>query len=104
MLEMQTKGVGAIREYMQRAPVAVLGVLLLSLLWNIAVCMMLLYMVFTLPNKTLRYLVVVFVAYIALATGPVGVSRYRVPVFPLLLVSVLGASYTFVQRKSESHA
>jgi hypothetical protein len=104
MLEMQTKGTSAIGAYIQKAPVAVLFVLLLSLLWNIAVCVMLLYFTITARNHTLRNMILILVAYVALATGPVGVSRYRVPVFPFLLIGVMCASHTFVHRKFEHHA
>lgn len=104
MLEMQTKGLSAIGEYIRKAPVAVLFLLLLSLLWNIVVVGMFLYAAFTMRNHVLRNMIIVLVAYVALATGPVGVSRYRVPVFPFLLIGVLCASHTFVQRKTEHHA
>lgn len=104
MHEMQTKGPSAIGEYIQKAPVGVLFLLLLSLLWNGIVTYMFIYFLFTMRNHALRNMVFVMVAYIALATGPVGVSRYRVPVFPFLLVGVLCASHTFVQRKSKRDA
>lgn len=104
MHEMQTKGVSAIGEYIQKAPVTVLFLLLISLLWNIVVVCMFIYFLFTMRNRTLRNMVFVLVAYIAMATGPVGVSRYRVPVFPFLLIGVLCASYNFVERKSTYHA
>lgn len=103
MHEMQTKGISAIKEYIRKAPVAVLFLLLVSLLWNIIVVCLFSYFLFTVHNRTIRNLVFVLVAYIALATGPVGVSRYRVPVFPFLLIGVLCASHTFAQRKSTVH-
>ena len=103
MHEMQTKGMRAVGEYMQKAPVTVLFLLLLSLVWNITVVCMFIYFLFTVNNSTLRNLVFVFISVIALATGPVGVSRYRVPVFPFLLMGVLCASHAIVHRKSMHH-
>ncbi|MES2561057.1 MAG: hypothetical protein V4590_15040 [Bacteroidota bacterium] len=105
MHEMQTKGMSALGEYMQKAPVGVLLLLLLSLLWNITVVCLFGYGIVRMHNQTLRNMVFVLVAYIALATGPVGVSRYRVPVFPFLLIGVLCASHIIAQRKSSfNHA
>ena len=104
MHEMQTKGITAIGDYMQRAPLAVLFLLLTSLLWNSIVVFLFLYFLFTTQNRMLRNLVFVFLAYVALATGPVGVSRYRVPVFPFILVSVLGAAEYLSKSKKTNHA
>ncbi|MES2778326.1 MAG: glycosyltransferase family 39 protein [Bacteroidota bacterium] len=104
MHEMQTQGVSAIQTYIEKAPVSVLFLLLMSLLWNCCVVFLFLYFLFTTQNHTLRNILFVLVAYIGLATGPVGVSRYRVPVFPFLLIGVLCASYTYIQRKELANA
>lgn len=88
--EIQTKGISAISGFIQQAPVFILLVLLLNLCWNILVlgCFVYFLMSKFSPVK-LRLGIFILVAYIATMTGPVGVSRYRVPVYPFLLMSGL---------------
>lgn len=104
MHEMQTKGLSALVPYIRKAPVAVLVLLVICCLWNIAVTAAFIYFACTCTNHALRNIVLILILYIALATGPVGVSRYRVPVFPLLLTGVLCAAYQHTHRKQTAHA
>jgi hypothetical protein len=93
MLEVQTKGFPAIVQNLQRAPLWLLILLLFSFGWNVFVVLVFIYFLLTsnLPRE-LRLLLFLFVCYIAAATGPVGVSRYRVPIYPLLFIGVLCVS------------
>lgn len=104
MHEMQTKGLSAVSSYIQKAPVAVLLLLFICLVWNGIVAAAFIYFAFTCTNHPLRNIVMIFVLYVALATGPVGVSRYRVPLFPFLLTSVMAAAHLYSQRKQPHHA
>lgn len=104
MHETQTRGASAIESYIQKAPIGVLLLLLVGLLWNIVVICLFVYALLKMNHKPLRNMLLLMVAYIALATGPVGVSRYRVPIFPLLLIGVLCPSYSFTRSKSTQHA
>ncbi len=104
MHEMQTKGPSAVGSYIQKSPIAVLLLLFICLVWNGLVAVAFVYFAITCTNHPLRNILVVFVLYVALATGPVGVSRYRVPLFPFLLTSVMAAAYTYHHRKQLHHA
>jgi hypothetical protein len=104
MHELHTRGLPAIRDYIQKAPIIILLLLAVSFLWNCVVIGMLIYFAWATEPVALRILVLSMILYIALATGPVGVSRYRIPVFPFILTGVLGAAHTFSVRKQSSHA
>jgi hypothetical protein len=101
MYEIQTHGLSAIITYLKTAPVMILGLLFLNFCWNLFACVCLLFFVLgkiRIPAN-IRILVFVFVFYIAAATGPVGVSRYRVPVYPFLLMSIVFISQRSVHKK-----
>lgn len=102
MYEMQTKGLSAVKEYVKQAPVFVLLLLVLNFCWNSMVVYFFIRFLGT-PNIPfiLRTTIVVFVFYVAVATGPVGVSRYRVPVYPLLMIGVLYSAKLFPRNKIE---
>jgi hypothetical protein len=98
MYEIQTRGTAAVMDYLKDAPVFVLLILALNFCWNILVAGCFLY--YMLNRKfsfKVRILLFLMVCYIAAATGPVGVSRYRVPVYPLLCIGVL---FGLPERKS----
>ncbi len=67
-----------------------LGLLILGLLfcWNIVVVIAFAAMVFKVNNyAVIKWLIVLFVLYFIFTTGMMGISRYRVHVFPLLLLA-----------------
>lgn len=102
MHEINTKGISALKILIQRAPLLILFLLFLNLCWNIIVAGAFIYFL-TIEKVHIIIRVVVFfiVMYIAAATGPVGVSRYRVPLYPeLLLAAVFACHYLLVSKKS----
>ncbi len=105
MYEMQTKGLSAVIEYIKQAPVFVLLLLLLNFCWNgLVVCFLIGFLIKASRSFSIRpevSLLLIFVFYIALATGPVGVSRYRVPIYPLLMIGVLCSANLFSRNKIE---
>jgi hypothetical protein len=105
MHQIQINGLSAIIIYLKQAPVLILCLLAINFCWNILVLSALVYFLIskTIPFQ-FRSLIFVFVFYIAAATGPVGVSRYRVPVYPLMMIGVLFAYHTFTIRKKTTHA
>jgi hypothetical protein len=101
MHEVQVNGMEAISGYMKKAPIILLCLLGLNLCWNIFVTAAFLrFLIQPKISRSLRVFIFVFVAYIAAATGPVGVSRYRVPVYPFLLMGALFAVKTNKPWKS----
>lgn len=105
MYEIQTKGFSAFIPYIKQSPLLILLFLALNFCWNVFVFVCLIKFIFA-RNVVLpfRLLVFMFVFYIAAATGPVGVSRYRVPVYPFLLMSVLFVSQKFMVRNTLHNA
>lgn len=100
--EFNTKGFSALMEAVERAPLMILFLLFINLCWNICIVVAFIYFL-TLKRVSVFIRVTVFliVVYIAAATGPVGVSRYRVPVYPeLLLAAMFAAQYMFTGKKS----
>jgi hypothetical protein len=105
MHQIQINGLSAITTYLKQLPVLILILLASNLCWNILVLGALFYFLIskTIPSE-FRILLFVFVFYIAAATGPVGVSRYRVPVYPMLMIGVMFAYSTFAGSKKRIHA
>ncbi len=94
--ELNVRGLPALWDFAKKAPVGVLFILLINLLWNLFVGLCFVWFIFHKKAPVfLRLLVFVFVAYIAGATGVLGLSRYRVPVYPLLCIAVCFASNHF---------
>ncbi len=103
MHEIQTHGPDAMMNYLKQAPVFVLLLLLLNFCWNIGVVLAFGYFLMRkMIYPEYKILVFVFVFYIAAATGPVGVSRYRVPIYPLLMIAVLCSANLFQRKKMEN--
>jgi hypothetical protein len=93
--ELNTKGLSAFKDLLAHVPAVILLLLLVNLCWNILLFAVCCYFV-TLRQVPVAIRIVLFivVAYIAAASGPVGVSRYRVPVFPeMLLAAVFACHY-----------
>jgi hypothetical protein len=68
----------------------------MNLCWNIlATICVVWFMFYRKAPILLRMLVFIFVAYIALATGVLGLSRYRVPIYPQLSIAVMYAYQRF---------
>ncbi|MES2656051.1 MAG: hypothetical protein V4620_10710 [Bacteroidota bacterium] len=80
------QGVKAMVKYLFK--INPIGLLVLGLLfcWNIIVVIAFTAMVFKV-NNPIKWLVVLFVLYFIFTTGMMGISRYRVHIFPLLLLS-----------------
>lgn len=90
--EVQAGGANKVFVYIKQIPWPILVVLLASLCWNMIVgCLFGYFMWRGTVHHSIRIWLGVIVLYIAVATGPVGVSRYRVPVEPLLILAVLMA-------------
>jgi hypothetical protein len=104
--EVQGGGVNRLSVFVQSVPVPVLIILLSNLCWNTIV--LLCFVLFVLNTKNplpLRVTMVILVMYIAMATGPVGVSRYRVPVAPfLMLATIIVYAHPRSLLKFKSHA
>jgi hypothetical protein len=85
--------------FLKQAPIGVLLVLALSLLFNVVVFVLFILSLFVkqLP-PLLRIFLFLFVAYIVLSTGVLGLSRYRIAVAPLLWIGAMHAWY-FVGTK-----
>jgi hypothetical protein len=93
MYEIQTSGYKAIFAYLNQAPLLALVILVVNFCWNLFVVACFVY--FSVSKRfpaSMRLILCVLVLYIAAATGPVGVSRYRVPVYPFLWMAVLFVS------------
>jgi hypothetical protein len=88
--QVQTGGINRLVLFAQSMPIPVLVVLLCNLCCNVFVLLCFVLLIFKVEIPLfLRVLLTVLVLYIAMATGPVGVSRYRVPVAPLLVLATL---------------
>ncbi|GGG57967.1 hypothetical protein [Hymenobacter glacieicola] len=95
------QGYRAIPRYLPQLPGGLVAGLLLILLANVA--RLVLALRFLLQpdagNAAARWGVVVIIGYVALLTGPLGASRFAVPVLPLL-VAAAGAGLTYPLRLS----
>jgi hypothetical protein len=109
MHEMQTSGWSAIPTYLNKAPIFIIGWLLLALLTNTAVLLLLIIgfsQISRQPNQHNSWLLVAlfFIGGIMLATGPVGVSRYKVPLYPIITMVALFGYAQVSNRKKKQHA
>jgi len=95
-----TKGIDAIPEFYKTAPLGIVAVLLLSLIWNIAIFLLFLVFVFDKnQNKILKILAITFIGYIMISTGVLGLSRYRVAVAPEILLCAFLAIEHLLAKK-----
>lgn len=87
-----TKGlIKGLIEFIRNAPLLLLILLLIGILWNIFTLVCLLYWLFTQPQPTyMKLIACLFIAYIMVTTGVLGLSRYRVAIAPLLWLSIIG--------------
>jgi 4-amino-4-deoxy-L-arabinose transferase-like glycosyltransferase len=103
--EFNTKGFSALSDAMAEAPVMILFLLLVNLCWNICMIAAFLYFLFIKRvHLFIRLVVFLVVIYIAAATGPVGVSRYRVPIYPELLLAAMFAVHYLQRGKKTANA
>lgn len=100
MHEMQTDGWSALQKFLHTASIPVFILLAVNFCWNLIMLGLFLYFL-TLKKWPLffRMLTLSWVFYIAVLTGPVGVSRYRVPIFPIMLIGVMCASQVLLKPK-----
>ena len=92
-----TKGANAFVEFIKTAPLFVVIVLAFNLLWNVVVLTFFIFIFFSKKIPAiLKILIGIFIFYIMLSTGVLGLSRYRVPIFPQLLIAFL----LFVQHSN----
>lgn len=102
---MNAKGSGALIDAMAQAPLPILLLLLLNLCWNICVATGLIcFVTIKKINPFIRIILFLMIMYIAAATGPVGVSRYRVPVYPELLLAMMFTAHYFFTGNRNKHA
>jgi hypothetical protein len=108
--QLNRDGYGAIKEYLSSISWPVFLTLLLVGLWNVLVFLSLLFFVF---NRKIplfvRMLLLILIGYIVMLTGPVGASRFKVPLYPLLLftlpffweqLKVIWGRFSYSKKKS----
>ncbi len=102
--ELNAKGFPAIASFIDSAPLGIIMMLFIILCWNIFVACAFFW--FLLNNRFsffLRLLVFLFVAYIAFASGALGVARFRFPVYPILALCTVFFIH-HLQNKFGKHA
>lgn len=99
---LNTKGwLNGILEFLKQAPILLLSILGLSLIWNLLISGVLFWFLFNrqLPIW-LRLLAFLFLAYIIGSTGVLGLARYRIAVAPILWFAFLiGLNTVFFRKK-----
>lgn len=87
-------------QFLKQAPVGVLLVLAISILFNVLLFVLFVVALFVkqLP-LLLRVFLFLFVGYIVLSTGVLGLSRYRIAVAPLLWIAAMHAWYFVAGKK-----
>jgi hypothetical protein len=84
----QEQGLIAIRNKLIEMQPSLLFVLVLSLLWNVALALLLfVYVTKVVLPKSEKWIVLGLITYIVLATGMLGVARYRSAIYPLLIIA-----------------
>ncbi len=91
--------------FASNAPIVLISILLICLLTNIGISLCFIHF---LGNKkvpmALKICVFIFISYIVVSTGVLGLSRYRVAVAPMLWLSVMyGISY-FIKNNEHAHS
>ena len=86
--------------FASNAPLTLLLILALSLAFNILIGLIFMLWLFQASgNKTLKLIVAVFVCYLVLTTGVLGLARYRIGFAPLLWIAfVLYLSPRFAKQ------
>ncbi|MEE4312636.1 MAG: hypothetical protein V2J62_12305 [candidate division KSB1 bacterium] len=81
-------GYGAVFRYLMRAPVHMLIIILATAIINLALFVSFFY--FIVARRRIEFecwaWLMMICAYIALITGPIGASRFRLPIFPFLVI------------------
>lgn len=85
---------GVIKKILSSMPIWLWGTLIIVFLFNIVkITFFSKFLIKGKESRTLKILLSCGIAYIALASGPLGVSRYALPVVPLILIGAsLGSS------------
>lgn len=88
--------VNGLTQFFKQAPIGVLFILLVSLLFNVLIFALFIAALFIKQVPlVLRIVVFLFVGYIVLSTGVLGLSRYRIAVAPLLWLNAIFAWHYF---------
>ncbi len=108
---MNTQGfVKGLFSFIKSAPLSLLFVLFFTFLWNLLISILLI--LFFLSNKihwTVHVLIFLFLGYLIGSTGVLGLSRYRVPVAPMLWIAAMYMVHIWVivkpvQHETKAHA
>jgi hypothetical protein len=100
--DIQSGGNRGIRSYIQSMPLTLLLMLALSLMYNVALLILLvIYAMRVVHTALYKRILLVVVAYMILTTGMLGVSRYRSAIMPLLVIAA-GISLSHVLTKKQS--
>lgn len=102
--------VKGIISFIKSAPISMLLVLFFAFIWNLFISIFLI--LFFFQSKipwSVRLLIFLFVAYIIGSTGVLGLSRYRVPVAPILWLAAMYIFHIWIlvkpgQQKTSKHA
>lgn len=98
--EVQVNGYKAILAYLKVMPLGLLLLLLAAFCWNVIQLFTLVKSGLTTnKNTAFKWVGFILLLYITAATGPVGVSRYRVPLIPIVWVLI---SLPYCQYHEES--
>jgi hypothetical protein len=87
--QFREKGISGVIEYIRKMPMLKMSVMVLVMIWNAFVVLSLLIFVFNRRVEPLiRILVVFLAAYVCVFTGPMGDSRFKMAIYPLLVFTI----------------
>lgn len=96
LLHYISKGdIGELKRFIKTQPIALIIVLLLQMAANVLILLMCVVFVFTKTPLWPKIYLLVMAGYIWFLTGPIGSARFKVPVYPLLVIAVVVAIYNF---------
>jgi hypothetical protein len=87
--QLREKGIPGIIEYAQRVPIFKVLAMLLIMVWNVFIMLSLVFFAFNRRVPWLvRLILILIVGYVCALTGPMGDSRFKMPVYPLLVFTI----------------
>jgi hypothetical protein len=87
--QLREKGIPGIIEYVQKMPVLKISLMALIMIWNALVLLSLVFFAFNRKiDPLIRFLIILIVVYVCVLTGPMGDSRFKMAVYPLLVFTV----------------